>query len=324
MTTALVTGGAGFIGSNLVDALVADGRPVHVVDDLSHGSADRVAPEARFHEIDIREAARLAEVVTTARPTTIFHLAAQADVRRAVEDPVHDAGVNLIGTINVLEAARTVGARVVFASTGGAAYGEGDDLPVPTPEGVAPRPLSQYGMSKVAAEGYCHVYGRLHRVPAAVLRLANVYGPRQDPHGEAGVVAIFCGCALAGRAPTVFGDGLQTRDYVYVGDVIRAFLAADAGTPGHTVNIGTGTESSVLDLIAGLDIETPAVFAPERPGELQRSALDATLARKLYGWAPTMPLRDGLRATLASARIAAENPDERAPGAFSDALAGGI
>lgn len=324
MTTTLVTGGAGFIGSNLVDALVADGRDVHVVDNLSSGRVEHVNPRAHLHVVDIREGTRLLDLVRRIRPATIFHLAAQADVRRAVEDPVHDASVNVVGTINVLEAARAVGARVIFASTGGAAYGEGDDLPVPTPERIAPRPLSQYGMSKVAAENYCHVYGRLHGVPAAVLRLANVYGPRQDPHGEAGVVAIFCGCSLAGVPPTVFGDGRQTRDYVYVGDVVRAFLAADAGPAGHTVNVGTGTESSVLDLIEELDIDTPAVFAPARPGEVRRSALDVDRARKLYGWTAEMSLREGLRATLASARIAAENPGERAPGAFSDALAGGV
>lgn len=322
VTTALVTGGAGFIGSNLVDALVADGRGVHVVDDLSNGQAARVAPEAQLHELDVRDAARLVALARELEPATIFHLAAQADVRRAVDDPVYDASVNVVGTINVLEAARATGARVVFASTGGAAYGEDDDIPVPTGESTEPRPLSQYGMSKVAAEGYCHVYGRLHGVPAAVLRLANVYGPRQDPHGEAGVVAIFCGCALAGRSPKVFGDGLQTRDYVYVGDVVRAFLAAEAGVPGRTVNIGTGQESSVLDLIESLDIGAPPEFAPARPGELQRSALDAALARELYGWEPSVSLREGLRRTLASARIAQERPGERAPGAFSPLLTG--
>ena len=320
MSIALVTGGAGFIGSNLVDALVADGRKVHVVDDLSNGDARRVAPEAEFHELDIRDGARLEELTRRIAPATIFHLAAQADVRRAVEEPGHDAAVNVLGTINVLEAARATGSRVVFTSTGGAAYGEGEDIPVPTPETTVPRPLSQYGMSKVAAEGYCHTYGRLHGLETVVLRLANVYGPRQDPHGEAGVVAIFCGCALESRPPTVFGDGLQTRDYVYVGDVVEAHLAAEAGEPGHTVNIGTGVESSVLDLIEALEVGVPAVFAPPRPGELQRSALDATLARELYGWVPRVSLRDGLRHTLASARIAAANPDQRPPGAFSEAL----
>ncbi len=322
MATALVTGGAGFIGSNLVDALVADGRSVHVVDDLSNGDAGRVAPPARLHELDVRDGERLSALVREIAPDTIFHLAAQADVRRAVDEPGFDAAVNVIGTINVLEAARATGARVVFASTGGAAYGEAPDIPVPTPESVEPRPLSQYGMSKVAGEGYCHVYGRLHGVEAVVLRLANVYGPRQDPHGEAGVVAIFCGCALEGRPPTVFGDGLQTRDYVYVGDVVAAFLAAERGEPGHTANIGTGVESSVLDLIEALGVTVPAVFAPARPGELQRSALDAGRARALYGWTPQMSLEDGLRHTLASARIAAANPGERAPGAFSPALEG--
>lgn len=321
MAVALITGGAGFIGSNLADALAADGRPVHVVDDLSNGDPGRLPPEAELHRVDVRDGDALGRAVAAAAPRTIFHLAAQADVRRALEEPTHDADVNILGTINVLEAARRVGARVVFASTGGAAYGEYDGLPIPTSEAHAPRPLSQYGMSKVAAEGYCLLYERLHGVPTAVLRLANVYGPRQDPHGEAGVVAIFCGCVLAGRAPTVFGDGRQTRDYVYVGDVVRAFLAAEAGPTGRTVNIGTGVESSVLDLIAGLAMPTPPRFAPARAGELQRSALDATLARGLYGWRPQVSLPDGLQATLHSARSAAERPGVRAPGAFDEALA---
>ena len=321
MAVALITGGAGFIGSNLADALSADGRVVHVVDDLSNGDPRRLPPEAELHRVDVRDGEALERVVADAAPRTIFHLAAQADVRRAVEEPTHDAGVNIVGTINVLEAARKVGARVVFASTGGAAYGEYEGLPIPTSEEHAPRPLSQYGMSKVAAEGYCLLYERLYGLETAVLRLANVYGPRQDPHGEAGVVAIFCGCVLAGRAPKVFGDGLQTRDYVYVGDVVRAFLAAESGPVGRTVNIGTGAESSVLDLIDGLGIPTPPEFAPARAGELQRSALDASLARSLYDWEPLMSLRAGLQATLASARSAAEHPDRRAPGAFDAALA---
>ena len=222
--TALVTGGAGFIGSNLADALLAEGSTVHVVDDLSHGQVLRVPPAAEFHELDIRDAAGLLTIAQAARPSVIFHLAAQADVRRALDEPSFDADVNIIGTIAVLEAAHAVGARVVFASTGGAGYGEYEGLAVPSPETAETRPLSHYGMSKMAGEGYIHLYGRLYGVEGVCLRMGNVYGPRQDPHGEAGVVAIFCGKMLDGDPPTVFGDGLQTRDYVYVADVCRAFL----------------------------------------------------------------------------------------------------
>ena len=306
----LVTGGAGFIGSNLVDALVADGRSVHVVDDLSTGDAGRVAPPARLHELDVRDGARLSALVREIAPDTIFHMAAQADVRRAVDEPGFDAAVNVIGTINVLEAARATGARVVFASTGGAAYGEAPDIPVPTPESVEPRPLSQYGMSKVAGEGYCHVYGRLHGVEAVVLRLANVYGPRQDPHGEAGVVAIFCNRILAGEAMTVFGDGEQTRDYVFVKDVARAnALAATRPLPeaarldARAFNVGTGVETTVLELAEQLQRsagrEVGVVHAPARPGEQLRSAVSVDRAREMLGWEPQATLADGLAETFA-------------------------
>lgn len=317
MSTTLITGGAGFIGSNLADALLADGRAVHVVDDLSNGRLERLPEAADLHEIDIRDASALAAAVEASRPSVVFHLAAQADVRRALEDPGHDADVNIIGTINVLEAARAVGARVVFASTGGAGYGEYDGLPVPTPETSAVRPLSHYGMSKMAGEGYCALYGRLYGVPASVLRLGNVYGPRQDPHGEAGVVAIFCGKILDDERPRVFGDGLQTRDYVYVGDVVRAFLAAEAGEPGLTVNIGCGVEVTVLDLLEGLGYAGDPEFADARPGELQRSALANETAATVYGWRPETGLRDGLRSTFESVRAARTAPHLRPPGVFS-------
>jgi UDP-glucose 4-epimerase len=319
VSTALITGGAGFIGSNLADALVADGRRCHIVDNLSNGQAIRVPPESELHVIDIRSRDELAALAERVRPRVIFHLAAQADVRKAIEDPAYDADVNVIGTVNVLEAARAVGARVVFASTGGAGYGEYEGLPVPSPETAETRPLSHYGMSKMAGEGYAGLYGRLYGTPAVVLRLGNVYGPRQDPHGEAGVVAIFCGKILDGESPRVFGDGLQTRDYVYVGDVVRAFLAAEAGEPGETVNIGTGVEVSVLDLLDGLDYAGETEFAAARPGELQRSALDPSKAQRLYGWRAEMPLAEGLKATLESVIVARRAPDARPPGAFSTA-----
>ena len=319
MTTALITGGAGFIGSNLADALLADGRPVHVVDDLSNGQAIRVPAEAAFHEMDVRAADDLMRLAESARPATIFHLAAQADVRKALEDPGFDADVNIVGTLNVLEAARAVGARVVFTSTGGAAYGEYDALPVPTPETAETRPLSHYGMSKMAGEGYLGLYGRLYGTEAVSLRLANVYGPRQDHTGEAGVVAIFCGLLLEGRAPRVFGDGLQTRDYVYVGDVVRALLAAEAGPAGVTANVGTGREATVLDLIAGLGYEGEPEFLPARLGEVQRSALDPALAGELWGWRAETPLEEGLRITFESVAAARRAPGSRPPGAFAAA-----
>jgi UDP-glucose 4-epimerase len=315
----LITGGAGFIGSNLADAVVADGRACHVVDDLSNGQAIRVPGEAELHEMDIRDAEGLAALAATAQPSVIFHLAAQADVRRALDDPGHDADVNVIGTINVLEVARAVRARVVFASTGGAAYGEYEGLPVPTPETAPTRPLSHYGMSKLAAEGYCGLYGRLYGTESNVLRFGNVYGPRQDPHGEAGVVAIFVGRVLDGAPPRVFGDGTQTRDYVYVADVVRAFLAAETGPAGETVNIGTGEESSVLDVIAALGWDGEIDFAGHRAGELERSCLDPSRAAEVFGWRAEVPLREGLKLTRASVIAAREAPDRRPPGAFATA-----
>ena len=305
---ALVTGGAGFIGSNLADALVAAGRDVHVVDNLSHGKRAQVPAQATFYEEDIRNAAQIAEIVREARPSTIFHLAAQADVRRALEDPGYDADVNIKGTLAVLEAARHVGARVVFASTGGAGYGEYEGLPVPSPETSETRPLSHYGMSKMAGEGYLGLYGRLYGLEWVALRLGNVYGPRQDPHGEAGVVAIFCGKMLDGGRPTVFGDGLQTRDYVYVGDVVAAFLAAEGGPHGEIVNVGWGREVTVLDLLDGLGCPEEPVMAPARAGELQRSALDPAKAGRLWGWEPRTSLGDGLRLTFEAVAAAHREP----------------
>lgn len=314
MSAVVVTGGAGFIGSNLADALLAQGRDVHIVDNLSTGTRAKLPPAATLHEMDIREGDRLRKLAERVRPVTIFHLAAQADVRRALQNPGFDADVNVIGTINVLEAARAVGARVVFASTGGAGYGEYEGLPVPSPETAETRPLSHYGMSKMAGEGYCGLYGRLYGLDTVVLRLGNVYGPRQDPHGEAGVVAIFAGRMLDGVAPTVFGDGLQTRDYVYVGDVVRAFQAAETGPAGETVNVGCGREVTVLDLIEGLGCTIPAEYAPARQGELQRSALAVGKAADVLGWTAGMDLAEGLRTTFASIEAHRRSPGERPPG----------
>ena len=314
MAPAIVTGGAGFIGSNLVDALVSESVDVHVVDNLSNGKALNVPANATLHELDIRDADGLRALAERLKPDLVFHLAAQADVRKALEMPTYDADVNIGGTINVLEAAWAVDARVVFTSTGGAAYGEYGGLTIPTPETAEPRPLSHYGMSKLAGEGYFGLYGRLYGVESAVLRLGNVYGPRQDPHGEAGVIAIFCGRLLDGVAPTVFGDGLQTRDYVYVGDVVRALLAAAKGPASVTVNIGNGVEVTVLDLIKGLGEGVAPEFAEARVGELQRSALDASRAGELYGWKGEVSLVDGLAATRASVAASRATPDQRPPG----------
>ncbi len=304
----LVTGGAGFIGSNLVDALLARGDEVTVVDDISTGResnlVDALAAGARLERIDIRDAATLTALATEVEPATVFHLAAQIDVRKSLADPAFDAAVNVGGTANVLDAARAAGSgRVVFVSTGGAIYGEGDGKPLPLDESAPIEPFSAYGQSKFAAEGYLALYKRLYGLSSMSLRLGNVYGPRQDPLGEAGVIAIFCGLLAGGGQPTVFGDGTQTRDYIYVGDVVAAALAAAESGGTGPVNIGTGLESSVLELIEALgrlagreDFEPQ--FAPPRAGEVQRIALAAERAERELGWRPEVSLEDGLRRTL--------------------------
>ena len=307
---ALVTGGAGFIGSNLVDALLARGDAVTVVDDLSTGRRENLdgalAAGAELAELDIREAAVLAEVVATARPEIVFHLAAQIDVRRSLEDPAFDAAINVGGTANLLEAMRAAGSsRIVFVSTGGAIYGEGEGQQLPLDESTPIAPLSAYGQSKFAAEGYLALYERLYGLSGVSLRLGNVYGPRQDPLGEAGVIAIFCGRLRAGERPTVYGDGKQTRDYIYVGDVVAAALAAAESGASGPINIGTGIETDVLELAARLaEIEGAVDFEPElappRAGEVQRIALDASRAERDLGWRAKTSVIDGLRLTLDS------------------------
>jgi len=294
----IVTGGAGFIGSHLTDAFVAQGDEVTVIDDLSTGRPARLDERVTLHKLNVIDAYLLGQVVKSVRPELICHLAAQIDVRASVARPANDAQTNVVGTINVLEAARTVGARVLFCSTGGALYGR--DAPIPSMEDVLPLPESPYGIAKHCAEQYVGLYNRLHGTAHSVLRLANVYGPRQDPTGEAGVVPIFCSQVLSGRRPTIFGDGAQTRDYVYVGDIVRAFLAAaDHRRPG-TWNIGTGVEVRVLDLAGVIADVTGRVvehtFAPARPGELQRSALAVDKAQAELGWTATTALVDGIRA----------------------------
>jgi UDP-glucose 4-epimerase len=307
---ALVTGGAGFIGSNLVDALVERGDEVIVVDDISTGRRENLTQAlergAELVESDIRDARSMHDVFGRARPEVVFHLAAQIDVRHSVADPAADARINVEGTINVLNASLEAGvARFVNTSTGGAIYGEGQILPAPENHPVAP--MSPYGNSKFCAENYCSLFRRLHGLSTVSLRYGNVYGPRQDPLGEAGVIAIFCGKLLEGARPTVYGDGKQTRDYDWVGDVVAANLAAaGTDTPGP-YNVGTGRETSVLELVeimreVGGGASFEPEFAPERPGEVQRIAIDPSRAREELGWEPKMDLRDGLERTLDSLR----------------------
>ena len=292
---AIVTGGAGFIGSHVVDALVARGDEVAVVDTLVRGQEANVSSGAELHVRDIRDP--LDDLFDAVRPEAVFHLAAQADVRVSVERPVDDAAVNVLGTVRVLEAARHHGAQVVFSSTGGAIYGECEE---PAREDSPCEPLSPYGTAKLAAEEYLRSYNRLHDTKHVSLRYGNVYGPRQDPHGEAGVVAIFLGALARGEQARIFGDGRQTRDYVYVGDVARATLSA-LGPDGGVFNVGTGRETSVVELyelcalVAGSD--TPAEHAPARLGELQRSFLDPALAARELGFTAMVELEVGLSAT---------------------------
>jgi UDP-glucose 4-epimerase len=306
---ALVTGGAGFIGSNLVDALVARGDEVTVVDNLATGRRenleDALQKGTTLEEIDIREAEAVGDVVGRTKPDAIFHLAAQIDVRKSVADPANDARINVEGTINVLSAAQAHGVgRFVNTSSGGAIYGEGRQIPAPEDHPIAPE--APYGLSKFCAEQYCEIFTRLHGLSTVSLRYGNVYGPRQDPLGEAGVVAIFCGHLLDGAKATIFGDGKQTRDYVYVGDVVDANLrAADSDVAGP-INIGLGEEKSVLDIVAVLNEYAPDGFepehAPERPGEVQRIALDPSRAREELGWEAKVDLTEGLKGTLDSLR----------------------
>jgi UDP-glucose 4-epimerase len=306
----LVTGGAGFIGSNLVDALLARGDRVTVVDDLSTGRRQNLdgalEAGAELIECDIREGTGLIETTRAVEPEVVFHLAAQIDVRRSVADPAFDASINVGGTANVLEAAQAAGTpRLVFTSTGGAVYGEGEGQELPLREDAPIAPLAPYGQSKFAGEGYLALYERLYDLSTVSLRLGNVYGPRQDPLGEAGVIAIFCGHLLAGTRPTVYGNGRQTRDYIHVDDVVAAVLAAAESAASGPINVGTGRETDVVELVSRLrDLGGGAGFEPElappRTGEVQRIAIDPGRAKRELGWSAKTDLADGLRATLAS------------------------
>ena len=307
---ALITGGAGFIGSHLADLFLAKGWSVDIIDDLSTGSRENVDAAAQLHVLDIRSR-DTAQLVSAGRFDVIVHLAAQIDVRRSVDDPIFDVGVNVAGTLNVLEALRGTGTgantRVVFTSTGGALYGAATRPP--SLETTAKDPDAPYGIAKLSAEYYLAYYARVHGLDTACVRFGNVYGPRQDPHGEAGVVAIFCGRILDKKPLIVFGDGQQTRDYVHVTDVVHAtFLVATASLPSaggvdqRAFNVGTGVGTSVLDLAGTLlraaGSDSPIEFAPKRMGELQHSALSIDKARSALGWSPQMALARGLGDTF--------------------------
>jgi UDP-glucose 4-epimerase len=291
----LVTGGAGFIGSHVAEALVARGEDVVVLDDLSSGKRENLPEGVELVEGDIREPQD--ELFAGVKPTVCYHLAAQIDVRVSVARPDHDAAINVLGTVNLLQTALEQRTQIVFSSTGGAIYGESDG---PATEDAPRRPIAPYGTSKLAAEEYLATFNRLYGTRHVSLRYGNVYGPRQDPHGEAGVVAIFFNALRAGDTPKVFGDGSQTRDYVFVGDVARATLAA-AGRDGAVYNVGTGRETSVVELlelcqrIAGTSFEPN--FQPARPGELQRAVVDPSRAVDELGWRPARSLEEGLRET---------------------------
>ncbi len=300
----LVTGGAGFIGSHVVDAYVAEGHEVTVVDALFRESEENLNPGAAFHRADLCDAVALRAVFERERPDRVNHHAAHVDVRRAVEDPAYDARQNVLGTVNLLELCREYGVgKVIFISSGGAAYGEPESLPVR--EDHAVRPLSPYGLSKYVGEKYVELYARLHGLDYTILRYPNVYGPRQDPAGEAGVVAIFSERIRAGRRPTIFGDGTKTRDYVFVGDLVRANLlvTGDAGSR-EVFNLGWGeevTDREVFEAVRdalGADVEP--VYEERRPGEVERICLDASKAERELGWRPEVSFREGVRRTVSA------------------------
>ena len=296
----LITGGAGFIGSHVADACVAAGHSVAIVDNLSMGKKENLNPRATFYKLDIRDSA-LVEIFRKERFEAVFHLAAQMDVRKSVEDPIFDASVNILGTLNILEQCKASGVRkFIFASTGGAIYGEQEKFPAD--ESHPLRPLSPYGITKLAVEKYLFYYREVFGLSSVALRFANIYGPRQNPHGEAGVVAIFTSKMLAGERPTINGDGKQSRDYTYVDDVVAANMFALGYDRSGTFNVGTGVEADVNALFAILNKATggkcTSLHGPAKKGEQQRSVLDYALINKTFGWKPAVSLADGLVRTV--------------------------
>jgi len=298
----LVTVGAGFIGSHTVDALVATGQhQVSIIDNLTAGKRHQVNLAAKFHEIDLRDGDAVRRTVEAETPEVIVHLAAQMDVRRSVADPALDAQVNVVGFLNLMESARQHGLRrVIFSSTGGAIYGEQEKFPAPEDHPL--HPVSPYGITKMATEAYLYFYKVQYGIDYTALRYGNVYGPRQDPHGEAGVVAIFCGRMLEGKPCTIYGDGKQTRDYVFVGDVVRANLAAASTNVSGAINVGTGIETDVNDLYHTLgtvaDVTKSPEYGPARPGEQSRSVISPARASQLLNWRPQIDLANGLDQTF--------------------------
>jgi UDP-glucose 4-epimerase len=297
----LVTGGAGFIGSHVVDNYLALGHEVAVLDNLSTGKRSNLNPAAKLYETDLREGPAVRAALLDFRPEVVNHHAAQASVAISVKQPILDAQNNVLGMINLLEAAREAGVRrVLYSSTGGAIYG--DTQEIPTPETHPQRPLSPYGCSKLCGENYLTTWQRLHGLEYVIFRYGNVYGPRQDAHGEAGVVAIFGGLLLAGRQPTIFGPGHKTRDYVYVGDVAQASVLALEGPGNEVFNIATGrqtTDQQVFDAVtAAAGYAGPPLYGPERQGDLQDSCLDVSKAARLLGWTAQVPFPEGAKLTV--------------------------
>ena len=307
----IVTGGAGFIGSNIADALVDLGHRVVIIDNLSRGKKENINPRAKFYKVDIRDK-KIAEIFKKEKPGAVFHYAAQIDIRTSVRDPMLDAEINVLGTINILQAAATAKVKkIIFASSGGSLSSE--ETILPTPENKFALPVSPYGAAKISAEMYLHYFWKMYGLAYAALRMANVYGPRQSPHGEAGVIAIFTDKMLHGKQPVIFGNGRQTRDYVYIGDVIRANLLALKSKKVGSYNVGTGKETDVIYLFRKLRQLTGAKVGEVHgspagqknkattlaPGEQKRSSLDAGKIRRELGWRPKIKLDDGLQKTVA-------------------------
>ena len=300
MTKSLITGGAGFVGSHLADRLLADGDDVVVIDDLSSGSRENLDSRVNFYEIDIQDP-KIAGIFEKERPDFVFHLAAQIDVRKSVENPIEDAKINLLGTLNVLEnAVKSDARKVIFASTGGAIYGDTDIFP--TPEIHCEQPLSPYGIHKLAAEKSLFFYKKVSGLDYTILRMSNIYGPRQSVKGEAGVMAIFINRLLNAEQPYINGNGNQTRDYVFVKDVTQAFVLAKNATESDKFNIGTGVEISVSDIldkiVKGIGLNVPKMYKPSKSGEQMRSCLDSSRAKSELGWSPEYDIDRGIKETI--------------------------